>query len=193
MLKVSGTNLKYDYFCMKISGNMEFYKLISERETIRNYNPDKKVPEEILKRILNAGRLAPSAANHQPWTFYLVSSDEMLKKVKETYNREWFQDAPHVLVVAGDKTKSWTRPYDGYNSIETDLAIAMDHMVLAAENEGVATCWIIAFDYPGLREVLNLNENEVVFCITPLGYPKEGFKKHGNKKRKPLEEVVIRI
>ncbi len=169
---------------------MEFYQLIETRETIRNYDPERKVPEEILKRILNAGRLAPSAANRQPWTFYLVSSDEMLPAIKASYPREWFQDAPHVLIVAGDKTKSWVRPYDGYNSIETDLAIAMDHMVLAAENEGVATCWIIAFDYAAIRKALNLKENEVVFCITPLGYPKKGYKKHGNKKRKSLDEIV---
>ncbi len=169
---------------------MEYYKLIETRESVRNYDPDKKVSDEVLKRILNAGRLAPSAANRQPWTFYLVSSGEILKMVKQSYQREWFRDAPHVLVVAGDKTNSWVRPYDGYNSIETDLAIAMDHMILAAENEGVSTCWIIAFDYEKLREVLNLNENQVVYCITPLGYPKEGYKKHGNKKRKSLDEIV---
>ena len=169
---------------------MDFYQLIEHRETIRNYDPGRKVPEEVLKKILNAGRLAPSAANRQPWTFYIISGEDKLNEIKKTYNRQWFQDAPHVLVVAGDKTKSWVRPYDGYNSIETDLAIAMDHMILAAENEQVATCWIIAFDYRLLRKVLNLDENEVVFCITPLGYPKRDFKKHGNKIRKPLNEIV---
>jgi len=169
---------------------MEFYQLIETRETVRNYDPDKKVPEEILSRILNSGRLAPSAANRQPWTFYLVTSQNVLDQVKACYQREWFQDAPHVLIVVGDKTKSWVRPYDGYNSIETDLAIAMDHMVLAAENEGVSTCWIIAFDYPKLREVLKLADNEVIYCITPLGYPKEDYQKRGKKIRKPLKEVV---
>jgi nitroreductase len=169
---------------------MEYYELITNRETIRNYDPQKQVPKEILKRILNAGRMAPSAANRQPWTFYLVSSPEKLREVKESYAREWFQDTPHVLIVTGDKTKSWTRPYDGYNSIETDLAIAMDHMVLAAENEGVATCWIIAFDYDKLSKAIGLKENEVVYCITPLGYPKAEFKKRNNKTRKPLEEIV---
>ena len=169
---------------------MEYYDVIKNRETIRNYDPDRKIPKEVLERILNAGRLAPSAANRQPWTFYLISSAEKLDEVKSTYPREWFQDASHVLVVAGDRTKSWVRPYDGYNSIETDLAIAMDHMVLASENEGVASCWIIAFDYEKLRKILGLNDNEVVYCITPLGYPKAEFKKRGNKIRKPLNELV---
>ena len=80
-----------------------------------------------------------------------------------------------------------------FRSIETDLAIAMDHMILAAENEGVATCWIAAFDYQKLAKAIRLNENEVVYCITPLGYPPKDFQKHRNKKRKPLEEIVKRI
>lgn len=172
---------------------MEFYNLIEQRESVRNYDPQKSIPDEVLNRILNAGRLAPSASNRQPWTFVLVSSDEKLKAVKECYQRSWFQDAPRILVVVGDKSKSWVRPYDGYNSIETDLAIAMDHMVLAAENEGVGTCWIIAFDYEKLAKAVELKENEVIYCITPLGYPREGYQKKGNKIRKSLEEVVKKI
>lgn len=172
---------------------MEFYELIQTRETIRSYDPDRKVDEDVLNRILNAGRLAPSASNRQHWTFVLVSSENKLKEVKASYPYDWFQKVPHVLAVVGNKSKSWVRPYDGYNSIETDLAIAMDYMILASENERVATCWIIAFDYQKLAKALGLKENEVVYCITPLGYPPEGFQKHGNKKRKPLEEIVKRI
>jgi nitroreductase len=169
---------------------MDFYKLIENRETIRNFDMEQKVPEAVLKRILNAGRLAPSAANRQPWTFVLVSSEPVLSKVKGSYKREWFEKAPHILIVVGDKTKSWVRPYDGYNSIETDLAIAMDHMILAAENEGVAACWIIAFEYDKLAKAIGLNENEVIYCITPLGYPPKGFQKKKNKKRKSTQEIV---
>ena len=169
---------------------MEFYDLIKTRESIRNYNPDKPVNESILNRILEAGRLAPSAANRQPWTFVVVSSKEKLEEVGECYHREWFKQAPHILVVVGDKSKSWVRSYDDYNSIETDLAIAMDHLILAAENEGVGTCWIIAYDYQKLAKAIDLKENEVIYCITPLGYPYDGFQKKGNKIRKSLEEVV---
>ncbi len=172
---------------------MDFYKLIEQRETLRNYDPKKKIQEDILTRILNAGRLAPSAANRQPWTFVLVSSEEKLKEVKNCYPRSWFQDAPYILVVVGDKSKSWVRPYDGYNSIETDLAIAMDHMILAAESEGVGACWIIAFDYEKLSKAIGLKENEVIYCITPLGYPKDGYQKHGNKIRKSWDEVVREV
>jgi len=172
---------------------MEFYNLIKQRESVRNYDPQKSIPDEVLNRILNAGRLAPSASNKQPWTFVLVSSDEKLKAVKACYQRSWFHDAPRILVVVGDKSKSWVRPYDGYNSIETDLAIAMDHMILSAENEGVGTCWIIAFDYEKLAKAIGLKKEEVIYCMTPLGYPREGYQKRGNKIRKPLEEVVKKI
>ena len=66
----------------------------------------------------------------------------IIKDSSEAYARDWFQKAPHVLIVLGDKKKSWNRSYDNYNSIETDLTIAMDHMILAAENEGVGSCII---------------------------------------------------
>ncbi len=169
---------------------MEFYELIKTRESIRDYDPEKPVSKELLMHILEAGRLAPSAGNRQPWTFVIVSSQEKLAEVRECYHKDWFKQAPHVLVVVGDKTKSWVRPYDGYNSIETDLAIAMDHMILAAANEGVGTCWIIAFDYDKLAKAVGLKENEVIYCITPLGYPHDGFQKKGQKIRKSLEKVV---
>jgi len=172
---------------------MDFYKLIENRESIRDYDSNKKIPDEVLNRILNAGRIAPSASNRQPWTFILVSSEGKLAEVRDCYHREWFKQAPYVLVTIGNKSQSWVRSYDGYNSIETDLTIAMDHMILAAESEGVGTCWIIAYDYDILAKAIGLKEDEAIYCITPLGYQNEGFKKKKKKIRKSLDEIVIRI
>ena len=169
---------------------MEFYDLIAQRESIRNYDPDRKVAPDVLHRILEAGRLAPSAVNFQPWQFWVISSAEMLDKVRRCYSRSWFHDAPHILAVVGDLSQAWVRKYDGYNSLETDLAIAMCHLILAAENEGVATCWIAAFQPDLLKDALGLKENERVYAITPLGYPKQGFTKKNAKQRKPLDEIV---
>lgn len=106
-----------------------------------------------------------------------------------SYRSRWFQDAPHVLVVAGRRADAWTRA-DGYNSLETDLTIALDHLILAAEAEGVGTCWIAAFDPAALRRALPLAEDETVFALTPLGYPRADYVKKGTKDRKPLREVV---
>ena len=169
---------------------MEFYNLIISRESIRNYDPDRQVPKQILEKILNAGRIAPSACNIQPWKFLVVSSPEMLEKVRACYSRDWFRDAPHVLIVVGLKDKAWKRSFDGYNSIETDVAIAMTHLILAAENEGVGTCWIEAYNPAILRKALSLSEDQLVFGITPLGFTKPGFYKNAIKNRKPLDEIV---
>jgi nitroreductase len=168
---------------------MDFTRVICERESIRSYDPTRPVSKEVLGRILDAGRIAPSAANRQPWKFLLVSSREMLAQVRRCYTKSWFQDAPHVLIVTGRTGDSWTRQ-DGWNSIETDLVIAMDHMILAAENEGVGTCWIATFDPVALRAALDLGVEDRVYAITPLGYPKPGFAKKGQKQRKSLQEVV---
>jgi nitroreductase len=169
---------------------MEYTELIRTRESIRNYDPNRPVPKEILEKILEAGRLAPSARNCQPWKFLLISSYTMLEKVRACYNRDWFKDAPHILVALGLRDQAWNRGYDGYNSVETDVAIAMTHIILAAENEGVGVCWIAAFNPELLKEALDPDENQMIFGITPLGYPKPGFQKTFIKNRKSLEEIV---
>ena len=169
---------------------MEYTELIHQRESLRNYDPERQVPEEILVKILEAGRFAPSACNIQPWKFLVISTPALLEKVKASYNREWFKNAPHVLAVVGYRDQAWKRSYDGYNSIETDVTIAMTHMILAAENEGIGTCWIAAYDPAMLKKALNLDDNQLVFGITPLGYPKPGYKKTALKVRKPLSEIA---
>jgi len=169
---------------------MEYYALIKARESIRDYDPNRPVSKETLQTIFEAGRIAPSARNQQPWEFWLIESPAMLEKVRACYPRDWYKDALQILVVVGNKNQAWNRSYDGYNSIETDLAIVMTHLVLAAENEGVGTCWIEAYDPSILRNALDLNENQVVFGITPLGYPRKGFTKKGIKNRKSLDEIV---
>jgi len=172
---------------------MKFHDLIHQRESIRNYDPDRPVENEKLNLILEAGRIAPSAANRQPWRFYLVSSPEYLSKIRTCYARSWFSDAPHVLIVAGKRHEAWTRQSDGYNALETDLTIAMDHMILAAEAEEIGTCWIAAFDPEKLQLTGILGPDEEVFAMTPLGYSCDGFVKRAIKDRKPFEEVVKRL
>lgn len=169
---------------------MEYYDLIRRRESVRSYDPDRPVAREILERIIDAGRLAPSAANRQPWKFLVISSGPMLDKVRACYHREWFREAPHILAIIGLKEQAWNRSYDGYNSIETDVTIAMTHIILAAENEGVSTCWIAAFNPAVLREALDLEPDQLVFGITPLGYPKAGYEKTLSKNRKSLGEIA---
>jgi nitroreductase len=167
-----------------------FHELVRGRESIRDYDPARPLSDATLTAILEAGRLAPSACNRQPWRFIVVSSPAMLAKVRPCYGRPWFQEAPHILVVVGRRDLAWTRASDGYNSLETDLTIALDHMILAAEAEGVASCWVAAYDPKVLREALALRAGDEIYSITPLGYPRAGFAKRGNKSRKPMAEVA---
>jgi nitroreductase len=169
---------------------MNILELIAHRESIRSYDPERPVDSATLMRILEAGGLAPSAANRQPWEFILVQSPEALERVRQSYPRPWFRDAPQVLAVAGFKDQAWVRECDQYTALETDLTIAMDHLILAADHEGVATCWIANFDPERLREALKLGPNQEVFAITPLGYPRPEFIRKGVKQRKALGEIV---
>jgi nitroreductase len=173
----------------KFKNIMEYTELIRIRESVRNYDPDRPVPDEVISKILDAGRLAPSACNNQPWKFLVISSSEILKKVKGCYKRDWLSNAPHILIIIGLKDKAWIRNYDGYNSLETDIAIAMTHIILAATNEGVGTCWIAAYDPDLMRKALELDENQVIYSITPLGYPQAGYKKSATKNRMSKEEL----
>lgn len=174
---------------MNEGGAMDFYDLVSTRCSIRSFEKSRAIPEEVLNRVLNAGRLAPSANNLQPWHFHVVTSPEMLEKIYPCYKRDWIQSAPSILIVSGDRNNAWVRRQDNYNSIETDLTIVMDHLILAAAWEGLGTCWIAAFDLEMIREALQLEPNIEVFAFTPLGYPAPDALP-APKKRKSLEEIT---
>lgn len=167
---------------------MDFYNVISGRRSIRKYKTDKKVPDEVLNRILNAARIAPSACNIQPWHFIVIKDNRIKEKLKDAYRQDWFWTAPVIIVGAVDSTISWKRG-DGVNYAEVDLTIAMDHLILASANEGLGTCWIGAFSENKVKEILNIPSNIKVVAMTPLGYPAEEPKM---RQRKSLEEIVHR-
>jgi nitroreductase len=169
---------------------MDFGEVVRTRSSVRDYDPARPVPRAVLDRILEAGRLAPSACDRQPWRFLVISSPEGLARVRRCYAQPWLKDAPQLLTVTGSVKAAWTRKADGWNSLETDLAIAMDHLVLAATSEGVGTCWIAAFQPDILRTALGLGADQRVFAITPLGYPRGGPGIGKLKERKTIDQVV---
>lgn len=171
-------------------GNNNFYELIRDRRSIRSFDPDKIVSDEELDRILDAGRMAPTASNRQPVKFHLVKDKKVLAKLHKCYSRSWFHNAPSILILTGRRDDAWVRSYDGYNSLEIDAAIMMDHMILAAESEGVSTCWIIAFDPAVVIDVLGLKDGEIPLIMTPLGYFPDGYEKREMPERKSLKELV---
>lgn len=171
---------------------MDFSDLVRTRSSVRAYRSD-PLPAATLDAIFQEVRLAPSAANRQPWKILLISSREWLDKVHAAYPRSWFMEAPHVVVVTGALDRAWQRSYDGYNSLETDLAILMDHLILAAWNHGAGTCWIANFEPDVLRRNLGLGPEERVFAMTPLGLPVDGTAAETVKDRRELAGILLSL
>jgi nitroreductase len=167
---------------------MEFYEVISKRRSIRAYKKD-TVEDSKLSRILNAARLAPTAANRQPFSLIVVKDEETKQKLKDAYSQEWFFTAPVIICACALPANAWKRN-DGKAYVDVDVAIAMDHLILAAFAEGLGTCWIAAFKPEVVREVLNIPENMEPLILTPLGYPETIPEPTF---RKPLEEMVREI
>lgn len=164
---------------------MDLKNLLAYRFSVRAYT-DSPVEEEKLIEVLDAVRLAPSAANRQPFQFIVINTRGREKELLTIYNRDWFVQAPIAICAVGLPHKGWTR-FDGANYTHVDVTIAMDHLVLSATNLGLGTCWIAAFNPEAAREVLNLPQDVEPILFTPLGYPAEQPKE---KIRKPLDELI---
>ncbi|MGA7740851.1 MAG: nitroreductase family protein [Polyangia bacterium] len=164
---------------------MDFQELIRIRRSIRAYRPT-EVPEDVLHRVLDAGRVAPTACNIQPFQLVVVTDPEVRAKLKAAYRHDWFWKAPTIVAGCVEPAKAWVRG-DGFNSAEVDIAIVMDHIILAATEEGLGTCWVCAFDEPRAKEILGVPEGVRIVAMTPLGYPAA---EPAPCVRKPLRELV---
>ena len=168
---------------------MEFLELAKRRYSSRKYL-DKPVEKEVLLKVLEAGRVAPSASNKQPWHFVIITDDQSLGEIRECYEREWLKSAKCIIVVCGDHREAWRRA-DGKIHTDIDIAIAVDHMTLAATDLGLSTCWICKFDALKCAKVLDLPEGVEPIVLLPIGYPADETKidRHDHL-RKPLDEIV---
>lgn len=169
---------------------MDFQELIRIRRSVRRYKPDQPA-DDLLARVLSAAVVSPSAANLQPWTFIIVSDPETRARLKEVYSRDWFWQAPVLVVGCVETARAWHRK-DGYCSAEVDLAIAMDHLVLAATEEGLGTCWVCAFDEEKTKAILGIPPEVRVIAMTPLGYPDGTADEPRALIRKPASELIRR-
>ena len=167
---------------------MEFTEVVKGRYSCKKYS-DRPLEKEKLDAILEAGRVAPTAKNLQEQKVYVVQSTEMLAKVDGVTPCRY--GAPTVLIVAFDKNNVFTYPGGKRDSGIEDATIVATHMILAAYNEGVDSCWINFLDPEKMAEVLGLPENEEVLMAMDLGYAAEGagpLPNHSN--RKDLTETV---
>ncbi|MGM0471441.1 MAG: nitroreductase family protein [Bacillota bacterium] len=164
---------------------MSFLELARERYSIRNYK-SKEVEEEKLLKILEAGRLAPTATNSQPQRLVVVQKEERLNKLKKGAK---IYDAPLAIIVCADHEETWKRPYDNMDTADIDASIVTDHMMLEATELDLGSVWICYFDPEIIREEFNIPENIEPINILAIGYPGDEVSAP-DKDRKPLDEIV---
>lgn len=164
---------------------MNFLELVKQRYSCRAYK-SLGVEKEKLEYILECVRLAPSAVNKQPWRFRIVSKEEDKVRLQQCYNRDWFKTAPMYVVASVLHDEEWVRS-DGKHHGDIDIAIAVEHLCLAATEQGLATCWVCNFDAVLCKELFNLPDNEEPAVLIPLGYAEDEVKP---KNRKPIETIV---
>jgi nitroreductase len=169
---------------------MDFLKLAKNRYSCRRYRKQ-PVEKEKLEQVLEAARVAPSACNFQPYCFVVVTDEELKNEVASAYGGRWLKEAPAIIVACGDHKKSWKR-FDGKDHCDVDVAIAVDHITLAAAELGLGTCWICAFNAERCREVLNLPDHIEPVVLLPIGYPDDQVNPGRHQEnRRPMEDLAF--
>ena len=175
---------------------MEFESVIKSRESIRDYT-DKKVEDEKINFVLECARHAPSWTNKQCWQFIVVKDKKIIKNLSKTnIINFWLKNVPVIIVACGNPKQSGFR--NGIEYFIVDVSIALEHLVLAATDKGLGTCWIGGFIGKKIKKILEIPENIRVVALTPLGYPAERKRFVGklakiivqSKKRKSLDKII---
>jgi nitroreductase len=168
-------------------GEMSVLKVIQKRRSVRKYKRD-PIPEDVLQRVLEAARLAPSGKNYQPWKFIVVQNEELKEKLARASAEQFFMaEAPIIIVGCGFPDDSYSSMGRYMKSWPVDVTIALEHLILQAAEEDLGTCWIGSFEEEEVKSILNVPENVRVLALTPLGYPDETAPYRG---RKRIDEIV---
>lgn len=172
---------------------MEFWEVIKKRRSIRNFNSSKKVSNEQIEKILEAGRLAPSAHNYQDWYFVVVENQKVKEQLVEVAGDQTFlAEAAVVIVVCGDMRladKHSLRHGQNFYTIQ-DTAIATICMWLTAVDQGLSACWVGAFDEEKVRQVLGIEDYFRPVALLPIGYPAET---PSPRPRRNLKDLVYKV
>ena len=168
---------------------MEFYEVVKSRYSCRKF-ADKPVESEKLDRILEAGRVAPTAKNAQPVKIWVIQSPEALEKIKSATPFKWIT-CPVVLAVGGDSREAFTRPSDNRNFEDVDACIVATHLMLAVEAEGLGSTWVGLFDAPKVKELFPEMKDYDLVALFPIGYPAEdATPSDRHELRKAKEDLV---
>ena len=167
---------------------MEFSQLINERYSVRSFL-DEHLPQEYIDKLLAAGHAAPMGCNYQPQRILVLNTDESIAKLKNCTKCHF--NAPTAMLICHNKEESWVRKYDGALSSPVDAAIVTTHIMLAAWELGIGTCWVMHFDPEAMRQTFHIPANVEPVALLVMGYPAEDaapLALHHNKR--PLEEVI---
>lgn len=165
---------------------MTLLELARKRYSVRKYT-DEPVSEEDLDYLKECVRLAPSAVNFQPWKFVFIRSEKAKADIRQTYPRRWFESAPMYVLCLMDREACWKRPCDGKAHGDIDLAIAIEHLCLAAADRGLGTCWVCNYDSAKMQELFPYEGYEAV-AIVSLGHIAPDCPCN-EKNRKPASEI----
>jgi len=165
---------------------MDLYEVIRLRKSVRAYRSD-SIPDDVLGRVLEAGRLAPSASNRQEWRYVVVRDAAMRAKLAEASNGQKFVAEAPVVLVACARTDGHKMTC-GEPCYPIDVAISLDHITLRAAEEGLGTCWIGAFSQPAVKKLLGVPDDIRVVALMPLGYPAG---EPAGRSRLGLQEIVM--
>jgi nitroreductase len=164
---------------------MQFSDVIRKRYSVRAYKSD-FVEEDKLTLILEAALAAPTACNLQPFRLIVIHTKGRETELQRIYSARWFVQAPILICICGIPSQSWLR-CDQKNYCDIDVSIVMDHLILAATDFSLGTCWIGAFNPQAAREILRIPDGVEPIAFTPLGYPNDT---PGPKVRRSLAELV---
>ena len=170
---------------------MDIFEAINTRRSVRSY-AEREIPDEVLVRLCQAMHAAPSACSLQPWHFIMVADRQLRQQIAKAANDQmWIAAAPIIMVACGLPGEAYQYMGGHGNSVDIDVAIAMDHLVLAAVAEGLGTCWIGAFPESDIKRLLGIPAAVKVVAMTPLGFPARADLHRAIKAedRKPLDAV----
>lgn len=170
---------------------MDVRTAIKTRRSVRNYAA-RPLPDDVLARLTAALRAAPSACNLQPWHFIFVHDEDLRRALAQaSFKQSWMAEAPVIVVACGLPEQAYKHMGGHGNSADIDVAIAVDHLTLAAVAEGLGTCWIGAFDPAAARDILGLPDGVEIVGMTPLGVP-DIEPNPRPRSRRPLGETVMK-
>ena len=164
-----------------------FLDLCNLRYSVRAYKTEKPA-REAWEYIMECVRMAPSAVNFQPWKFRYLDQREELDLLAECYNREWFKTIPACCIAYQDQGSAWVRKMDNKSHADIDIAIAVEHLCLAAAEQGLGTCWVCNFDAEKCKTLFPVPEGLEPAVLIPIGYAADEPKA---KNRKPLEDILL--